>query len=343
MSLVDDLVWLIDVPSPTGSEERLRDAVAGRLGGLEPRIVGKSVVVGRRAGRPLIGLYGHLDTVPEQGNLPARVAGDRVHGLGSTDMKGGLAVMIALLEDPDVAAGPFDVLGVFYDGEEGPAERNGLEAVLDATPDLLEAEFSIVMEPTDGELQLGCQGVINATVEFRGEAAHSARPWLGENAITKAGAWLASLHRRGWRDVEVGGLGFKETFVVTTAIGGLARNVIPSRFTLNLNHRFPPGRTVEQAEAMLRELCACADRVEVTDRAPAAPIPEGNPHLDRLRALVEVVAPKTAWTDVARLSARGLAAVNYGPGEVALSHRADESAPIEGLERALGVMRDFLA
>jgi succinyl-diaminopimelate desuccinylase len=147
----------------------------------------------------------------------------------------------------------------------------------------------------------------------------------------------------GWRDVEVAGLRFKETFVVTTASGGVARNVIPARFTLNLNHRFPPGRTVEEAEATVRELCVTADHVDVTDRAPAASIPEGNPHLDRLRSLVEVVAPKTAWTDVARLTARGLAAVNFGPGEVALSHRADESAPIDALQRALGVMKEFLA
>ena len=342
MSLVDDLVWLVDVPSPTGAEQVLRDAVTERLDGLGPQVVGNSVVVGRRTGRPLIALYGHLDTVPEQGNLPARVEGGRVHGLGASDMKGGLAVMIALLEDEAVAAGPFDLMGVFYDAEEGPSAGNGLEAVLDAVPDLLAAEFSVVMEPTDGELQLGCQGTINASVEFRGTAAHSARPWLGENAITKAGAWMAEMHARGWRDVAVAGLTFKETFVVTTAVGGVARNVIPARFTLNLNHRFPPDRSMEEAEAMIREVCAGADAVEIVDRAPAAPIPVDNPHLERLRGLVDVVSAKTAWTDVARLAARGLAAVNYGPGDAALAHRADESAPIDGLDQALAVMKEFL-
>lgn len=341
-SLVDDLVWLIDIPSPTGDEVRLRDAVAGRLGHLAPRTVGNSVVVGVRSGRPLVVVYGHLDTVPEQGNLPARVDGDRVFGLGASDMKAGLAVMIALLEDPAVAAGPFDLMGVFYDAEEGPAADNGLEAVLDAVPDLLEAEFSVVMEPTDGELQLGCQGTINATVEFHGEAAHAARPWLGENAVSKAGAWLADMHQRGWRDVVVSGLTFKETFVVTRAHGGVANNVIPSRFVLNLNHRFPPDRTVDEAIEMVRQVCAAADAVAITDVAPPAPIPEGNPHLERLRSLVPIVSAKTAWTDVARLAGRGLAAVNYGPGEVALAHRADESAPIAGMEACLRVMREFL-
>ena len=306
MSLVDDLVWLVDIASPTRGEEEIRDAVAERLAHLEPRVIGNSVVVGRRTGRPLIALYGHLDTVPEQGNLPARVANGRVHGLGSTDMKSGLAVMVALLEDKKVAGGPFDLVGVFYDAEEGPSDGNGLEAVLDGALDLLGAEFSIVMEPTDGELQLGCQGTINATVEFHGTAAHSARPWLGENAVTKAGAWLAEMHQREWRDVIVSGLTFKETFAVTTAHGGIARNVIPATFSLNLNHRFPPDRTMEEAEAEVLAVCAGADQVEIVDRAAAGAIPEGNAHLDRLRGLVDIVAAKTAWTDVARLTARGL-------------------------------------
>ncbi|HEX5630825.1 MAG TPA: succinyl-diaminopimelate desuccinylase [Acidimicrobiia bacterium] len=342
MSLVDDLVWLIDIPSVTGDESRLRDAVAQRLSHLGPRVIGNSVVVGRRTGRPLIALYGHLDTVPVQGNLPARVEHGRVHGLGATDMKSGLAVMIALLEDAAVAAGPFDVIGVFYDAEEGPAAGNGLERVLDESPDLLAAEFSIVMEPTDGELQLGCQGAINATVEFHGVAAHSARPWLGENAITKAAWWLGEIDRRSWRDVVVGGLTFKETFAITTASAGVARNVIPATATFNLNHRFPPDRTMDQAEALVRQVCESADRVEIVDRAAAAPIPEGNQHLDRMRGLVEVVSAKTAWTDVARLTERVLAAVNYGPGEVALAHRADESVAVEALERCFAVLGEFL-
>ena len=141
--------------------------------------------------------------------------------------------------------------------------------MLDGALDLLGAEFSIVMEPTDGELQLGCQGTINATVEFHGTAAHSARPWLGENAVTKAGVWLAEMHQREWSDVIVSGLTFKETFAVTTAHGGIARNVIPATFSLNLNHRFPPDRTMEEAEAEVLAVCAGADQVEIVDRAAA--------------------------------------------------------------------------
>jgi succinyl-diaminopimelate desuccinylase len=343
VSLVDDLVWLIDIPSPTGAEDALRDAIAERLSGLVPQIIGRSVVVGHRTGRPLISLYGHLDTVPEQDNLPARVAAGRVHGLGASDMKGGLAVMVALLEDESVRNGPFDVIGVFYDAEEGPAAGNGLERVLDEAPLLLASEFAVVMEPTDGELQLGCQGTINARVEFHGVSAHSARPWLGENAITKAGSWLAVMHERGWRDVEVAGLTFKETFAVTLADGGVAANMIPPRFVLNLNHRYPPDRSLEEAEAMVREVCTAADSVEIVDRAMAAPIPEDNPHLGRLRGMVSTVSAKTAWTDVARLAARGVPAVNYGPGEVAQAHKQDESAPTATLEQCSEVMKEFLA
>ncbi|HSM01392.1 MAG TPA: succinyl-diaminopimelate desuccinylase [Acidimicrobiia bacterium] len=343
MNLADELIRLIDIPSPTGSEEALRDAIAGRLARLEPRVVGKSVVVGMRTGRPLMSLYGHLDTVPEQGNLPGRIEGDRVVGLGASDMKGGLAVMIALLEDEAVARGPYDILGVFYDAEEGPADRNGLERVLDEVPDLLESEFAVVMEPTDGELQLGCQGTINARVEFHGISAHSARPWLGQNAITKAGRWMAEMHERGWRDVEVEDLIFKETFSVTLAEGGVAANMIPPKFVLNVNHRYPPDRTLAEAEAMVREICDAADSVEIVDRAMAAAIPEDNEHLERLRALAPKVAAKTAWTDVARLAARGVPAVNYGPGEVAQAHKQDESAPIGLLDRCFETMREFLA
>jgi succinyl-diaminopimelate desuccinylase len=344
VSLADDLVWLVDIPSPTGGEAPLRDAIAGRLGdaGLPVRVIGRSLVVGEPTGRRVMSLYGHLDTVPEQGNLPARVGDGRVHGLGASDMKGGLAVMLALLEDREVRSGPFDVIGVFYDGEEGPAEGNGLERVLDEATDLLASEMALVLEPTDGELQLGCQGVVNARVEFHGRAAHSARPWLGDNAISKAGSWLTAMHERPVREVLVGGLAFNETFAVTTAHGGVANNVVPARFTLNLNHRFPPDRSLEEAERLVTEVCADADAVEIVDRAPAGAIPEGNPHLERLRGLVDTVAAKTAWTDVARLSARGIPAVNYGPGEVAQAHRADESAPIASLEQAFRVMRAFL-
>jgi succinyl-diaminopimelate desuccinylase len=232
---------------------------------------------------------------------------------------------------------------VFYDKEEGPAHENGLEDVLDAVPWLGVAEFAVVLEPTDLQLELGCQGAMNATVSFDGVAAHSARPWLGENAISKAVPWLADLAAMEPAEVLVKGLRFLETFNVTMARGGVARNVIPGRFDLNLNYRFPPDRTLEQAEARLREVASAADEVEIVDRAPPAPIPEGNPHLDRLAAVSGAVRNgKQAWTDVARLAARGIPAVNYGPGETAEAHRATESVAAGSLDTAFEALRRFL-
>jgi len=347
VSLADDLAWLIGIPSPTGEEEALCNALARRL---SPRFgadgllrVGNSLVVGRPGPGTLITLYGHLDTVPAQGNAAPQVREGRVFGLGASDMKAGLAVMLALLEDPAVAAGPHRLSAVFYDKEEGPAHENGLEEVLDSVGWLSTAALAVVLEPTDLELQPGCQGALNARVTFLGEAAHSSRPWLGANAITRAGEWLAAMHRRPPVPVTVGGLEFREVMSVTTAHGGLATNVVPARFDLNLNYRFPPGLTLEEAEARLREAAAPADEVEIFDRAPAALVPVGNPHLERLARVTGARrSGKQGWTDVARLAQRGIPAVNYGPGEVALCHRPDESVAVASLEAAFLAMQRFL-
>ncbi len=347
MSLADDLVWLIGVPSPTGEEQALCTAVARRL---SPRYgadallrVGNALVVGRPDQRPQITFYGHLDTVPAQGNAVPELREGRVHGVGASDMKSGLAVMVALLEDGAVGAGPYNLTAVFYDREEGPADENGLEDVLNAVGWLGQAELAVVLEPTDLEVQLGCQGTLNATVSFLGRAAHSARPWLGENAITKAGAWLVDMARRAPRKVMVNELEFNELFSVTKAQGGVASNVIPARFDLNVNYRFPPDLTLEQAESRLLAATAAADEVEIVDRAAPAPIPEGNAHLERLSAVSgAVLTGKQAWTDVARLAQRGIPAVNYGPGETAEAHRADESVEAQNLEVAFAALRRFL-
>jgi succinyl-diaminopimelate desuccinylase len=347
VSLAGDLAWLIGIPSPTGEEEALCNALARRLSrrfGADGLMrVGNSLVAGQPGRGALLTLYGHLDTVPAQRNAVPQERGGRVFGLGSSDMKSGLAVMLALLEDPEVAAGPYSVAGVFYDKEEGPAHENGLEAVLDAVGWLSRSALAVVLEPTDLELQLGCQGTLNARVTFLGEAAHSARPWLGVNAITRAGEWLAAMHRREPVTVPVAGLEFREVMTVTTARGGVAANVIPARFDLNLNYRFPPSFTLEEAEARLRAAAAPADEVEIFDRAPAGAVPEGNPHLARLERVSGARRTgKQAWTDVARLTRRGVPAVNYGPGEVALCHRADESVAVAAMESAFTNLKRFL-
>lgn len=340
MSLAETLAGLVDIPSVTGSEEEIAAAIAFRFDGRRELVrVGNSIVVGRPGDRPFVVFYGHTDTVPEQGNGIHRIEGGRMFGLGTSDMKSGLAVMVHLLEDAPRA---LDAVGVFYDKEEGPSADNGLEGVLDAFPWLRDAAFSVVLEPTDLRLEVGCNGVLNADVVFEGHAAHSARPWLGENAVTKAGRWLAEMHERQPESFFVGEYEFREVFSITQAHGGIASNIIPGSFTMNLNHRFPPVFDVDEAEERLRMVAAAADRVVVTDRAPGAGIPLENPHFDRLATLVGTVGSKQGWTDVARLSARGISAVNYGPGEVAEAHQVTESIPLANLDAAYGTLARFL-
>ena len=346
-ALHETLEWLVNTPSVTGNEGRIATSIAQRL---LPRWsmqsvsrIGNSLVVGEPAGRPLIVLYGHTDTVPEQGNGRARIESGRMHGLGTSDMKAGLAVMIHLLEDPAIRAGRFDVVGVFYDKEEGPSDENGLEEVLDRVDWLSGAQLSIVMEPTDLQLEMGCNGALNADVVFRGQSAHSARPWLGENAVTKAGAWLAELYARQPELVVIDGLEYREVFSVTQAHGGIANNIIPPEFIINLNHRFPPIYDLAQAEDRLRDVAAAADDVIIKDRASAGAVPEGNELVDRLQEMTGAGrAAKQGWTDVARLTQRGIPAVNFGPGEVAQAHQVTESVALANVDSALESLTRFL-
>jgi succinyl-diaminopimelate desuccinylase len=344
MSLADTLIELINIPSVIGNEEEITTAIEFRLAAVRTvRRLGNALVIGEPTGKPIIVLYGHTDTVPEQGNGTASVQSERIHGLGASDMKAGLAVMVHLLEATEIIEGPYDVVGIFYDKEEGPSVDNGLEDVLDAVPWLADAVFSIVLEPTDLNLELGCNGAMNADIVFNGHAAHSARPWLGENAVTKAGVWLAEMHDRRSEPVEIAGLEYREVFSVTKASGGIANNVLPARFTLNLNYRFPPIYDLEEAEARLRDVASAADEITITDRASAGTIPEGNPYLDSLEELVGgAKTAKQGWTDVARLTGRGIPAVNYGPGEVAQAHQATESVPAENLEIVFDVLQELL-
>jgi succinyl-diaminopimelate desuccinylase len=336
--LVETLTWLVDIPSVTGGEGPLRDAIAERLGHLPQQEIADSLVVGR-PGEGAVVLAGHLDTVPAQGDAGSRAVGERVHGLGATDMKAGLAVMIHLLEE----LGAEEVAGVFYAGEEGPLQGNQLGPVLDEASWLRSASAAVVLEPTDRAVEAGCQGAINADVVFVGEPAHSARPWLGENAITKAGGFLSKMHVLEPEPRLIQGLEFLEVMSVTTARGGVARNVIPGEFVINVNYRFAPDRDPEAAVARLNEACVEADRFVVTDLAPAGAVDLDHPFF---RALIEAtrapVQAKQGWTDVAQFTAAGIPAVNFGPGEPALAHRPDESVRIADLSWAYESLLDVL-
>jgi succinyl-diaminopimelate desuccinylase len=345
VTLVETLAWLVDTPSPYGDEGALADALEVRLGARLPFARhGNGLVVGKPTGRPLLLLVGHIDTVPAQGQGPSRLVDGRLHGLGASDMKSGLAVMVHLLEDPGVHEGSHDVVGVFYDREEGPLADNRLGPLLLAEPWLTGAEFAVVAEPTDLAVEVGCNGALNVLCHFDGRPAHAARPWHGENAIHRAAGLLAKLAAWGPRDVDIDGLVYREVMGATLAEGGVSRNVVPGHFQLNVNYRFPPTLTVAEAEERFREFVGDdADRLEVTDKAPAGPVPTGNPHLGRLAALTGTgLHPKQGWTDVARLAEHGVPAANYGPGETAQAHQVGESVPVANLEVAFEVLRRWI-
>ena len=337
-TLSETLAWLVDTPSETGSEAQLRDAIADRLSSHPTTVVADSLVVGDPSPESVI-LAGHLDTVPLQGEPGSRVDGGRLFGLGATDMKGGLAVMIHLLED----LGSRSITGVFYAGEEGPLSENQLAGVLEAVPGLLEARAAVVLEPTDRAVEAGCQGVVNASVVFEGKASHSARPWFGVNAVTRAGDFLSMMDGLQPEPHVIGGLEFREVISVTRAMGGVANNVIPARFELNVNYRFAPDRTPEEAVSRLEDVCSGADDFMVTDLSPAA-----LPHVDHplFRDLAVAagaeIAPKQSWTDVAQLTERGIPAVNFGPGEVSLAHKPGESVRLADLDWAYSALAEVL-
>ncbi|TMQ73574.1 MAG: succinyl-diaminopimelate desuccinylase [Candidatus Eisenbacteria bacterium] len=349
-TLADLLETLVNIPSETGHEAAIADWMAARLGALgrgEVQRTGQSLAwrgPRGRAARPLVVLAGHLDTVPANGNATARRDSGRLYGLGSSDMKGGDVVLLALLESLDPARLRFDLAAVFYDAEEGPAAGNGLGRVLRELPWLAEARLAILLEPTDLRVELGCIGTMNAEVRVTGKSAHSARPWLGVNAVARAAPWLAEVTRFPVTPVQVGGVEYRETLQVTTLHAGRARNVVPDELTVNLNYRFPPDRTLDQAEARLKALVPSEFGFAVVDRAAAgqvcADLPEVAEFVQRFGAKV---TGKQGWTDVARFTAAGVPAFNFGPGIPEQAHQADEYCPLENLDVAYRWLAQFLS
>jgi succinyl-diaminopimelate desuccinylase len=300
----------------------------------------------RRPGAPLILLAGHVDTVPIGGSAPGRREGGTVYGRGAADMKGGLAVMIEIVE---ASAGvgvrsDLDVGLVCFGREELPFGESALMPLFDRRPEVRETALAIVLEPTDNALELGCLGNLHATVTFEGEAAHTARPWLGRNAIHAAIDALAPVAELPIRDVEIGGLVYREVASVTAIEGGLATNVVPPRATASVNVRYAPDRTPEEAERRLRALVGHPSAVvEIVGNAPPGPVPAGNPLVDRLRAAGDLtVRPKQAWTPVAEFGLAGVDALNFGPGDPQYAHRDDEHVEVDALVRSHDVLRAFL-
>jgi len=327
---------LVDIPSESRDEERLAAHVTEvlRAGGVAVRDLGDTCVLAGPAEAPVL-LAGHLDTVPAQGNRPGRIDGARVHGLGASDMKGALAVMLELV----LAGAPYRCL--FFGREELPSSESALAPLLERDP--LEAELVVMMEPTACELHAGCLGNIGATWAFLGRSGHSARPWTADNAIERAAAGVTALAAQAPAPHVFDGLEFVEVASVTRIAGGIADNVIPDRAECHVNFRYAPGRTPAEAEARLAELCAGHGELRIESNSPSGPVATG----PRVAALVAAGgltrAPKQAWTPVAEFGMAGLDAVNFGPGDPAQAHRRDESVEIAALERAYRVLEAYAA
>jgi len=342
MALARRTLDLVDIPSESRSEAAVYAYVDAAVPLEKALDDGETLLYTRRSGKPLVLLAGHTDTVPAQGNLPGRIEDGWVVGLGASDMKGGVAVMIELARWAESADLAYDVAFLFFPREElGPAE-NPLPAVFEQAPLIDEAALVICLEPTDNTLQLGCLGNLNARIVFDGRSAHSARPWLGDNAIAKALRGLEPVLSAEPRDVTIEGLLFREVMTVTQLQAGIATNVVPARAEAIVNYRYAPDRTPEDAEARVRTLFPGAEIASNSGAAHVASL--DGPVVSALRAAGSFeVQPKQAWTNVADFAARGLDAVNLGPGATRYAHAVDERVEIAELERTYEALQRFLA
>jgi succinyl-diaminopimelate desuccinylase len=368
--LAEDILALVQTPSVTGDETELADllerrlrrgpASAGyRLTRLEDSLVlfpaARDPASSRPSDRPLVVLAGHIDTVPRGEAPDPEVRDDRVIGRGASDMKAGVAVMLALAEQIPAEAGFADRAFVFYTGEEGSAAGNSLARILEGEGWLRKADLAILLEPTNGALELGCNGSIHVRVVFRGRACHSARPWKGIHPMSHALAWFEQRLRDPIRVVEVEGVVFREVVSLTTIHAGDARNVIPGSMEVNLNLRYPPDRSPEDAEALALSLCletptlageASPGEEKVTaailDHSPAGKIDVAAPlyrHLCESTGLPR--RGKQGWTDVARFTSAGVPALNWGPGDPEMAHTADEFVELESARQCFEEMKAF--
>lgn len=337
---------MVDVASVSGDERLLADALERALRSQAPHLEvlrsGDAVLARTRLGRPhRVLLAGHLDTVPIADNVPSRRAGGVVHGCGTSDMKSGDAVfahLAAVVPEPR-----HDVTFVFYDCEEIEAERNGLGRIEREHRDWLDADLAILGEPTDGALEAGCQGTLRVEVRTTGRRAHSARSWLGDNAIHRAGEIVDRLAGYAPRDVDIDGCVYREGLQAVRIAGGVAGNVVPDECVVTVNFRFAPDRSADEAVRHVRDVFDGFE-VTVTDLSPGA-----LPGLSAPAAAEFVAASgatpraKYGWTDVSRFAALGIPAVNYGPGDPNLAHTREEHVAEAAIDACAAVLRRYLA
>jgi succinyl-diaminopimelate desuccinylase len=335
---------LVDIPSVSGAEGPLADAVEAALRSRPHLTVhrdGHAIVARTTLGRAeRVVLAGHLDTVPVAGNLPSRTEGDRLYGCGTTDMKSGVAVQLRLAAH--VPAPARDVTYVFYDCEEVSVERNGLLRLSRHSPELLAGDFAVLMEPSSAEIEGGCQGTLRAEITAAGQRAHTARSWMGRNAIHEAAAILDVLRGYTARQPDVDGLRYHEGLNAVAIRGGVAGNVVPDECVVTVNYRFAPDRDGEQAAEFVRSLFGGWD-VRIIDVAEGARPGLGHPAAAAFLAAVGgTPRAKLGWTDVARFAALGIPAVNYGPGISEIAHTPGEYVPIKNIAACEAKLRAWL-
>ena len=336
---------LVDVRSVSGEEDALASLIEAALADLPHLSVhrdGNTVVARTTLGRPQrVIVAGHIDTVPVAGNLPSRREANLLYGCGSCDMKAGVAVALRLAAR--LTAPAQDVTWVFYDCEEVEAERNGLLRLSRNSPGLLTGDMAVLMEPTSGVIEGGCQGTLRAEVVTHGKRAHSARYWMGQNAIHRAAGILELLRSYEPRRPDVDGLVYREGLNAVGISGGVAGNVVPDECVVTVNFRFAPDRGVEQAIGHVREVFADYD-VAITDSAQGARPGLGDPAAAALLAAVGgEPRAKLGWTDVARFAALGMPAVNYGPGDPELAHSPDEHVDVAQIADCEAKLADWLS
>lgn len=327
-SLIEKLDWFVDQASVTREEKPLADNLEQRLSS-GPFTIHRwrDGLVALPKSKPKLLLAGHLDTVPPSPQQTRKRENGRIYGCGTSDMKAGLAVMLEILEShPDAPVGY-----IFYDREEGPIVENGLRPLLESTPSLPKAP-TIVLEPTTGEIQVGCVGSFHLDVTFTGKRAHAARPWQGENALYLAAPFLQYLSQRAPEEIEVEGQTFRQVITPTILTTHTLSNAVPGEVTINLNIRFAPGQSSEALIEEVKKQAGEKAAVVLKDLAPAGKVCHEDPTLAPwIKARNLIVAPKQAWTDVAQLTDMGFPAVNFGPGEPAQAHQPDEWCPEDGL------------
>jgi succinyl-diaminopimelate desuccinylase len=342
---VDLTAVLVDIPSVSETEAELADAVERalrRLAHLEVIRSGCTVLARTNLGRgSRVVFAGHLDTVPVNDNLPSRRVGEILHGCGTVDMKGGDAVMLHLAAT--IAEPRHDLTFVFYDCEEIEAARNGLGRIERELPDWLTGDLAVVCEPSNGVIEAGCQGSMRIELRTAGKRAHTARAWMGDNAIHAVGEALRRLADYRARVVDIDGCAYREGLQAVRIHGGVAGNVVPDECVLTVNHRFAPDRTTAQAEQHLREVFEGFDVTVVDFAAGALPGLQAPAARELVEAAGGEPVAKLGWTDVARFAALGLPAVNFGPGDPTLAHTQQEHVPVEQIRQCAKVLAKFVS